>query len=283
MTIAGLKTDFEKELKGLYSSIEIKNIFYYVLSHLLEVSKLTILSHTDKEIDENLLKNIGPIVLKLKKMMPVQYVLGKADFYDMVLDVNPSVLIPRPETEELADWIIKENMGKNVSILDVCTGSGCIALALKKNLLHSHLKAIDFSAKALEVAKANAKKYKLNIDFMEADALKLDQFLGPNEFDIIVSNPPYVTPDEKETMHDNVMLYEPHEALFVPGNDPLIFYKAIAEFAKESKKTTMLYFEINESKGDELTVLFKNMGLTDIIVKKDINGKDRMLKCTYLC
>jgi len=283
MTIAELKTEFEKELKGLYSSSEIKNIFYYVLSHLLEVSKLAILSHTDKEIDENLLKNIGPILLKLKKMMPVQYVLGKADFYDMVLEVNPSVLIPRPETEELADWIIKENKGKNISILDICTGSGCIALALKKNLPQSHLKAIDFSVKALEVAKANAKTYKLDIDFMEADALKLNQFIDSNQFDTIVSNPPYVTPDEKETMHDNVLLYEPHEALFVPGNDPLIFYKAIAEFAKGSNKTTVLYFEINESMGGELTVLLKKMGHSEIIVKKDINGKDRMLKCTYLC
>jgi release factor glutamine methyltransferase len=283
MTIAELKISFEKELKGLYSSTEIKNFFTYVLSHLLQVPKLTILSQPDKELGEKITESLPRILLELKKKAPIQYILGKADFYGMVLEVNPYVLIPRPETEELVDWIIKEQKGKKISILDVCTGSGCIALALRKNVTLAKVKGVDISAKALEVAKGNSLVQKLDVDFIEADALKLDEVLNPSDYDVIVSNPPYVLPDEKKTMRDNVLKYEPHLALFVPENDPLLFYRAIAEFVKRASHNVTLYFEINETKADLLAALFKEMGFKDILVKKDINGKDRMLKCTYIC
>lgn len=283
MTTEEIMAYFEEELKGLYSSAEIKNFFFYVLSDLLRVPKLAILSEPYKKIDEKNVQKVRGIVLELKNMVPLQYILGKADFYGMVLQVNPAVLIPRPETEELVDWIIKDNKGKNVSILDICTGSGCIALALKKNLPMARLTGVDFSLKALEVAGANAHKLNMDIEFVKGDALKLALSLNPSDYDIVVSNPPYVLPSEKVQMPENVLEHEPHEALFVPENDPLLFYKAIGYFIKKSKHNTVLYFEINETKGQELLALLGDMGFKDITLRKDINGKDRMIKCTYIC
>lgn len=283
MTIAETRVLFEKELQGVYSSEESKNIFFLVLSHLLEVPKLIILSQPDKLLDKKSEQEVARILLELKKKKPVQYVLGKTDFYGMVLSVSPSVLIPRPETEELVDWIIKDQREQTFNIADICTGSGCIALALKKNLPQANVTAIDISKAALEIAQKNARNLNLNINLKQADALKLSDYLNPNDYDVLISNPPYVLPEEKNTMQDNVLLYEPHEALFVPDNAPLIFYKAIAEFAKKASHSITLYFEINETKAPELISLFTSLGLGNIEVRKDINGKDRMLKCSYLC
>ena len=298
MTVGELKTNFEKQLEGFYSSTEIKNFFNYILSDLLEVPKLTILSQPNKQLGENILGQIPEIVLKLKNNEPLQYILGKTEFYGLTLNVNPSVLIPRPETEELVDWIIKENKGKKLNILDVCTGSGCIALALKQNIPQCSVTALDDSEAALEVAKGNARDLKLDVKFMKADALKLVNTLQPS-YDIIVSNPPYVTESEKHFMQKNVLQFEPHMALFVADNDPLIFYNAIADFVKSqvphskplplrgeaegNHKTVQVYFEINEGKAMEISNLLGKKGFKDIVVRKDINGKDRMLKCTYIC
>jgi release factor glutamine methyltransferase len=283
MIIAELKNNFEKELKGLYTSEEIKNIFFLVISHLLKVPKLVILSQPDKKLDEKIQQGFTRILLELKKKKPVQYVLGETDFYGMVLSVSPSVLIPRPETEELVDWVIKDQNQQKFNILDVCTGSGCIALALKENMPNSLLKGVDISRDALEIARKNAKNLKIDVDFVQADALKLADYLNSSDYNVIVSNPPYVLPEEKKTMQENVLLYEPHQALFVPENDPLIFYRTIAEFAKKSNHGLTLYFEINETKAPQLVNLFKGLGLSNIEVRKDINGKDRMLKCSYIC
>jgi release factor glutamine methyltransferase len=282
MTLEELKLDFEKQLGGFYPTKEIKNFFNYILSDLLQVPKLTILSQPNKQIGENILRQIPEIVLKLKNNEPLQYILGKTDFYGLTLKVSPYVLIPRPETEELVDWIIKENKDDNVRILDVCTGSGCIALALKKNIPKSTVTAIDDSEDALRVAKENAHNLKLDVKFIKADALKLAETLEP-PFDIIVSNPPYIPESEKHFVQKNVMEYEPHMALFVPDNDALMFYNAIADFAKKNDKTVRLYFEINEGKAKEISKLLSKKGFKDIGVKKDINGKDRILKCTYIC
>jgi release factor glutamine methyltransferase len=280
MTIAELKIYFKKELKEFYSPEEIKNFYFQVLIYLLQIPKLLILSQPDKKIEEKVEKRVDIIIEKLKKREPLQYILGQVDFYGLTLMVSPAVLIPRPETEELVDWIIKDYKGQNVNILDICTGSGCIALALKQNLPFAKLAGVDISPEALEVARKNALTFNLALDFLKADALNLKLSLNP---DVIVSNPPYVLPEEKQTMHDNVLLYEPHLALFVPENDPLIFYRSIAEYAKSLNRNITLYFEINETKGDELKQLFKEMGFKNIEVRKDINGKDRMLKCTYIC
>jgi release factor glutamine methyltransferase len=294
MTLAELKIDFEKQLKGVYSSTEIRNFFNYILSDLLQVPKLTILSQPNKQIGENILRQIPEIVLKLKNNEPLQYILGKTDFYNLTLKVNSSVLIPRPETEELVDWIIKENKDDNVKVLDICTGSGCIALALKKDMPQSMVTAIDDSEDALRVAKENAHNLKLDVKFIKANALKLAETLEPL-FDIVVSNPPYIPESEKDFMQKNVLEYEPHMALFVPDSNALMFYNAIANFAKKNLPSSLrgtkqspshavhLYFEIHEDKAKEISELLSKKGFKDIMVKKDINGKDRMLKCTYIC
>jgi release factor glutamine methyltransferase len=281
MTYAQLKAVFEKELKGFYSSDEIKNFYYYVTDGLLQVSKITILSKPENQIDENNSQRILNILEGLKKKIPVQYLIGKAFFYGMTLEVNPSVLIPRPETEELVDWIINDNKGKKLNILDVCTGSGCIALALKQNMPKSSVTAMDISAEALETASHNAENLGLEIELMEEDVLNLEKDLKAAEFDIIVSNPPYITLADKKHVQDNVLKYEPHLALFVPDNDPLVFYKAIAEFAKGN--TITLYFEIYEDRGEEIKKMLVQMGFKNIELRKDINDKDRMLKCAYIC
>ncbi|HXP50422.1 MAG TPA: peptide chain release factor N(5)-glutamine methyltransferase [Bacteroidia bacterium] len=282
MTYEELRLVFEKELNGFYPSGEIKNLFYYILNGTLQVSKITILSKPHNQLDKNNSQLILNILEGLKKKIPVQYLLGKAPFYGLELDVNPSVLIPRPETEELVDWVIKDHKGKKVNILDVCTGSGCIALALKKNLPKCNVTAIDVSEDALEMAAHNAEKLGLEIELMEEDALNLEEGLSAKDFDVIISNPPYITSTEKKEVQENVLMYEPHLALFVPDKDPLKFYKAIAEFAKGSKAVT-LYFEIQEDRAEVLSELLEKMGFKDIVVRKDLNGRDRMLKCIYIC
>ena len=281
MTYAQLKAVFEKELKGFYSSDEIKNFFYYVTDGLLQVPKITILSKPENQIDENNSQRILNILEGLKKKIPVQYLIGKAFFCEMWLEVNPSVLIPRQETEELVDWVIHDNKGKKLNILDVCTGSGCIALALKKNMPKCNVTAIDISEEALETASHNAENLGIEIELIEEDMLDLSGDLKASSFDVIVSNPPYIAEADKKHVQDNVLEYEPHLALFVPNNDPLVFYKAIAEFAKGNN--VMLYFEIYEDSGEELKEMLQKMDFKNIELRKDINGKDRMLKCIYIC
>jgi len=280
MTVAELKIHFEKKLKSLYSPEEIKNFYFEVITYLLKVSKLLILSQPDKKIEEKVEERAETIIERLKKREPLQYILGQVHFYGLTLAVSPAVLIPRPETEELVDWIIRDLKDQKINIADICTGSGCIALALKQNLPKASLTAIDISPEALEIAKKNALNLNLDVNLIKADALNFKPNLN---FDVIVSNPPYVLPEEKQTMDDNVLLYEPHLALFVPENDPLIFYRSIGNYAKSLHHNITLYFEMNETKGDELKGLFKELGFKNIEVRKDINGKDRMLKCIYIC
>lgn len=282
MTYKETQLLFEQELKGIYSSSEIKNLYFFALNGILQVSKITILSHFDNQIDKNNSQRVLNILEGLKKKIPIQYLLGKAAFYGLEFEVNPSVLIPRPETEELVEWIIGDIKRKKVNILDVCTGSGCIALALKKNLPQCNVSALDVSEGALDTAAHNAENLGLEIELLEEDALELEEGLGKNTFDIIVSNPPYIKEIEKDQVQDNVLKYEPHLALFVPGKDPLKFYKAIARFAKTGNSVT-LYFEIHEDRADELRALLEKMGYKHIEVRKDMNGKDRMLKCAYIC
>src|SRR6185312_8137481 len=221
MTIAELKNKFEKELNGFYPLEEIQSTFFLTLNTLLHVSKITILSKPDNQIDEFNSQRVLNILEGLKKMVPVQYLLGSAHFYGLVLDVNPSVLIPRQETEELVDWIIKENKGKKLNIVDICTGSGCIALALKKNLPECNVTAIDVSGDALETASHNAEKLGIEIELVEEDVLDMSDEMKASSFDVIVSNPPYIIESDKKHVGENVLNYEPHLALFVPDNDPL--------------------------------------------------------------
>jgi release factor glutamine methyltransferase len=280
MKLKELKDIFNKELRSIYSINESETILSYVLIDAIGIPKLTIISQPQLELDPNQSKKALQLLTDLKKGIPIQHLLGTAHFYGMILHVTPDVLIPRQETEELVDWVIKDHQGSNVKILDVCTGSGCIALALKKHLPESEITAIDISDKALKVAKKNADALKIEVTLKKTNALQLEKELKNDTFDIIISNPPYIPKSEKDTVQKSVYMYEPHLALFVVDETPFIFYESIVRYATKSKPVT-LYFEINEDKSEDLTQLLRDMGIREIILKKDLNGKKRMLKCSY--
>ncbi len=278
MQINEFKKVFSKELGGIYSQEETQTILDYILIDAFGISKLTILSQPQLELAKNQAEKVVSFLADLKKGIPVQHLLGVGHFYGLMLKVTPDVLIPRQETEELVDLIIKENKGKKLKILDVCTGSGCIALALKKNLPECEVTAIELSEKALIVAKENMATLGLQVNFKKADALKLEEELAGESYDIIVANPPYIPVSDKDNVQKNVWMYEPHTALFVPDEKPLLFYESIAGFAKKTKPVT-LYFEINEDLGHDLTELLNKLSFKEIDLKRDLNGKNRMLKC----
>ena len=233
----------------------------------------------DERLNENHLKSFEKILSGLNSGKPIQYVLGYSWFYGMNLMVNKHVLIPRQETEELVDWIVKDihSSGKKSSvILDLCTGSGCIALALKKVFPGTEIIAIDSSEKALEIARYNAIKENLNIKFVLMDALNMHLDIQP---DIIVCNPPYILESEKNLMHQRVTEYEPSLALFVNDSDSLIFYRRIAEWGIQHLHTGgHIYFEINEKMGNKIIELHFEFGYIEPVIKKDLPGKERMFR-----
>lgn len=208
---------------------------------------------------------------------PVQYIIGTAEFAGMDFEVSDAVLIPRPETEELVDWIVSE-VGDSASILDVGTGSGCIAIALSRAVSGSSVWALDISADALAVARRNGAKYAPDVRFVEGDALSDFSALFAEKFDVVVSNPPYIPDSDSCLMRRNVTDYEPHTALFVPDNDPLLFYRSIARTAlKMLKAEGKLYFEIYESLADEMQRMLRAEGYGEIVVREDFRGKPRMI------
>ena len=214
---------------------------------------------------------------RLKQFEPIQYILGETEFFGLKLKVNPDVLIPRPETEELVQWICETSWPPKSVILDVGTGSGCIALALKKQLRHTEMCALDVSERALQTAIENATKNGLEVHFIHADILQWSKKDWPL-FDCIVSNPPYVRELDKKQMQPNVLEFEPETALFVSDDDPLIFYRETGHFAAHYLKPGgKLFFEINENLGDETCGLLKYIGFKNIKLRKDIHGKDRMI------
>ena len=213
------------------------------------------------------------------KSEPIQYITGSTEFYGLELQVNRATLIPRPETEELVAWILAETPKDKLSsrILDIGTGSGCIAIALAKHLPLAKVEAVDISLPALETAQANAPGNEVSVDFFQQDILQANTL--EEKYDIIVSNPPYVRDLEKAEIKNNVLQYEPHSALFVGDETPLVFYKKIAQLAMQHLKPEgMLFFEINEYLGEETVVLVKEIGFTAVEMRKDIFGKDRMLR-----
>jgi release factor glutamine methyltransferase len=268
-------------LEGLYPEQEIKSFSYLI------IEKLTGLSRTEIILNKNTLFSIEQhhviesFIENLKKFVPIQYILGETEFYGLIFNVNGAVLIPRPETEELVEWICMENDHNNhVKILDIGTGSGCIAICLKHELPNSTVDAFDISEVALETARGNAQRNKVDVHFTKTDILNASDF--NTKWDIIVSNPPYVLENEKAAIEANVLDYEPHLALFVPDTDPLLFYRRIAEFAqKQLNKNGKIYFEINRAYGDATVNLLAKLGFTDIELRKDISGNDRMVKAVY--
>jgi len=251
------------------------------------VEKLTGFSRTEIIVNKNTLfskeqhHTIDSFILKLRNFVPIQYILGETEFYGLPFNVNESVLIPRPETEELVDWIQSENdRNANLEMLDIGTGSGCIAISLKHEFKHATVEAFDISEKALETAKTNAELNKLEVTFSKVDILSHPEF--ETKWDVIVSNPPYVTELEKADMQPNVLNNEPHLALFVPDNDPLLFYRHIALFArKHLKPQGKLYFEINREFGQATMNLLTELGYTEVKLRKDISVNDRMVRAVY--
>jgi release factor glutamine methyltransferase len=267
----------KSELKDFYPANEIDSFVFLIFEQLFEYSKIKLLTSQDVEIQEDSLIQIKRIINELKLFKPIQYILKETTFYNLKIKLKSNVLIPRPETEELVEWVIQENKNRPIKILDIGTGSGCIAIALAKSLPQSKVYAYDISTEALKQAESNSKLNKVAIVTKQLDIL--NPKLIKEKFDIIVSNPPYITEKEKQLMHKNVLDYEPNLALFVPNENPLIFYKAIIKFGLLNLKSNgKIYLEINESFGKETAQLFEEEKFYDIQLKKDINGKDRMLK-----
>ena len=261
-----------KQLNGIVQEREIISLAYISIDFLLGYNRSDCIIHSDKDITSEVSDKIKQIIADLKTNKPIQHIIGKTEFYELKFNVNEHTLIPRPETEELVKWILQHEF---TSALDIGTGSGCIAIALRKNK-SAEISAIDVSESALLVAKENAKINGVEINFLLQDILKT---IALPKVDVIVSNPPYVLDMEKEIMQDNVLNNEPHLALFVPDNNPLLFYKKIAELAFTSlSKNGLLFFEINERFGRETVVMLNAIGFVDIELKKDINDKDRMIK-----
>lgn len=275
MMLSELKNIYQRELRTIYSETEIDRIFYWIAEQILQKSESILQLNPDEEVpDFNLfLVNLN----QLKEQKPVQYILGETEFYGMKFFVNENVLIPRPETEELIEWIIKDTENSNLKVIDIGTGSGCIPVVLKKNLPHAEVWALDFSEEALKTAKQNAEYHQTEIQFVQNDFLNMD-FNDLAGFDIIVSNPPYIAETEKYGMAENVVKFEPHSALFVPDENALIFYKKIVEFAKlKLKSTGTIYVEINQNLAIETQKIFQN-NFENSELKKDISGNFRMIK-----
>lgn len=258
-----------QELEGLYSKPEISVLTRLILEEVC-AHKNTHLSGSERRKAED-------IVHRLKSGEPIQYILGKTEFYGMPFAVTPDVLIPRPETEELVEWILAENKSEGHSVLDIGTGSGCIAVVLAKKMPGSHVYAWDISERAVKVASENAFLNGVDIAFSVRDIfLPVDIHTA---FDVIVSNPPYVTESEKVTMEANVLGFEPHQALFVPDDHGLIFYERIADVALALlRHNGELYFEINREKGVEVCNMLRDKGFVLIELRKDISGNDRMVR-----
>jgi release factor glutamine methyltransferase len=285
MTFREAERIFTDRLNPVYDRREAASLAWLSISHICKIERAEYLNLKDTEIPADKYESLLNILGELETGKPLQYVIGETEFYGLTFKVNPSVLIPRPETEELVDWIISDIRNsktpiKGLKIIDIGTGSGCIPISLKKNLPENQLFALDVSHEALDVSKQNAVLNQTEVNFIQGDILNLlNKEINDEKFGIIVSNPPYVTEVEKQQMQPNVLEYEPHLALFVPNNDPLIFYRAIAVFAlKHSDKNGYLYLEINENLGEETVQLLKQMGFKSIELRQDLSGKDRMIR-----
>ena len=318
MTLKELKNHFQTELQSIYDKDEIDSFFFMVTEYFYNFKRIDVSLNPNFEI--NNFSKWETIIANLKAEKPIQYILGEAWFYGLKFKVNENTLIPRPETEELVEWIsdslnfkvksqkvkIESKKSKvesqklretnfqlptsNFQLLDIGTGTGCIPISVKKNIPEAEVFAIDISEKTLKIAQENAQINQTEINFLQADILKTNDLLSLraesrslSKFDIIVSNPPYVRNLEKQEIKKNVLDYEPHLALFVEDNDALLFYKKIAELAQKSLKPDgLLFFEINQYFGKETVEMLENLGFKNIELRKDLKGNDRMIRCTKL-
>ena len=284
MLIKQYRAQFTQELAEIFDQKEIESFFYIILEAFHQMKRVDLALNPDLELDSIQLLQWETILAQLKEHKPIQYIFGETEFFGLPFYVNENTLIPRPETEELVDWIINENSKiqkiKDVKILDIGTGSGCIAISLAKNLPNAEVFAIDVSEKALVTAQKNAERNNIKVTFLHQNILETEN-LG-RQFDIIVSNPPYVRNLEKEEINKNVLEYEPHLALFVEDDDALIFYRKITELAmKNLSEKGQLYFEINQYLGDSMIELLQKNHFKNIELRKDIYGNDRMTKADF--
>lgn len=274
LSLAELRQLLRQRLTPKYGDREATAMSREIIMHLKGWSLTRLIADEEKEASDFVKQRANEILKLLMQYMPLQYALGETTFHGLTLKVRPGVLIPRPETEELVDLIVKENSASDLRVLDLCTGSGAIAVALARALPFCRMDAVDFSDKALEVARENAADLKVNVTFTLADVFKLK--LPPATYDIIVSNPPYVDRSEMSEMEPNVLDYEPHEALFVDDDTPLVFYEKICSLAATAlKEGGRLYFEINPRHAAELKRLIGSSCFSDVTIIKDTHGKDR--------
>jgi len=272
-----------KELAGIYAKGEIESLIFLIFEKLKGYSRTQLLLANEEQLDENDRKEVHEIIGRLKNHEPIQYILGLTEFYSLPFYTVPGVLIPRPETEELVQWIIQENKHSKPTILDMGTGTGCIAISLRKNIPQSTALACDISPVCITTALRNSLLNNSEVSVFEYDILKETPDIQFPELDIIVSNPPYIRETEKSLMEKNVLDHEPELALFVADERPLIFYERIADFSRfHLKNQGQLYFEINEAFGPECCEMLQKKGFSEIVLKKDINGKDRMIGCRYI-
>jgi release factor glutamine methyltransferase len=309
MNIKSLKTYFFTELQTIQEDSEIESFFFILTEFLHNLKRIDVSLHPDFEVSETDLEKWKTLISELKTEKPIQYITGEAWFYGLRFEVNENTLIPRPETEELVEWIVESQKSKvksqkskvksqkskveylniqksnNLTILDIGTGSGCIPITLKKEIPYSFVYAIDISEKALETARKNAFDNQVEVNFVHQDILKSSNLQISKSsnllFDIIVSNPPYVRNLEKQEIKKNVLDYEPHLALFVDDSDALLFYRKIAQLALKSLAPNgKLFFEINQYLGKETVELVEQLGFKNIELRKDFMGNYRMICCS---
>lgn len=292
MKIKALKSHFFNSLKNIQDEQEIESFFFILTEYLHNFKRVDVALNPNFELSDAEVDKWNAILLDLLQEKPIQYITGEAWFYGLRFEVNENTLIPRPETEELVEWILNSPITQHpspINILDIGTGSGCIPISLKANLPQANVSAIDVSEKALEVAKRNAELNKVEINFIQANILEVEDLSQlptsithhPSSYNIIVSNPPYVRNLEKQEIKKNVLDYEPHLALFVEDTDALLFYRKIAQLAlKNLSPNGLLFFEINQYLGKETVELLESLGFKNIELKKDIYDNNRMIKCS---
>lgn len=283
LKIKNYKTIFINQVAPFFDETEAESFFYIILENWHHLKRIDLALQPDLEMSDIDLQKWNDIVIELKTQKPIQYILGETFFYDLRFQVDENTLIPRPETEELVALILASNKetNKKIKVLDIGTGSGCIAISLAKNLPNAQVFALDVSEKAIEIAQKNAKYNDVSITFLHQNILETDDL--NQQFDIIVSNPPYVRNLEKSEINKNVLDYEPHLALFVEDNDALLFYKKIAQLAKKNlNQNGQLFFEINQYLAKETVELIKDLGFKNIKLHQDIYGNDRMIFCNLV-
>lgn len=283
MLLKQYKIHFFNSLKDIHDEQEIESFFFILTEYLHNLKRVDVALNPNFQLSEVEVEKWNTILADLQQEKPIQYITGEAWFYGLRFEVNENTLIPRPETEELVEWILNSpiitQQPTPFTILDIGTGTGCIPISLKANLPQANVSAIDVSEKALEVAKRNAASNKVEINFILTNILEVEDF--NQHFDIIVSNPPYVRDLEKQEIKKNVLDHEPHLALFVEDTDALLFYRKIAQLAlKNLTPNGLLFFEINQYLGKETVELLENLGFKNIELKKDMYGNDRMIKCS---